>query len=118
MLGRLLRRLRAARAAAAADGTPAHAAPVPPLPAPVPMVLYTRPGCHLCEEMKREIGRARLGRATELREVDIDGDPALVARFDLSIPVLEIAGRVAFKGRLDAAALARKLERIVREERL
>lgn len=83
--------------------------------APLPLVLYTRPGCHLCEEMKAEIARVQTSRAFALREVNIDGDPALVERFGLSIPVLEIAGRVAFKGRLSAADLERKLARADRE---
>lgn len=83
--------------------------------APAPVTLYTRRGCHLCEEMKAEIARA--GRADEyaLREVDIDTDPALAERFGRSIPVLEIAGRVAFKGRLTAPEFRRKLERALRE---
>jgi hypothetical protein len=46
-----------------------------------------------------------------LREVDVDTDPALVERYGLSIPVLEIAGRAAFKGRLSPEDLARKLAR-------
>lgn len=86
-------------------------------PAPLPLVLYTRRGCHLCDEMKAEIARARPGAPFELREVDIDADPALVARHGRSIPVLEIAGRPAFKGRLTAAELEAKLARREREAR-
>jgi predicted DCC family thiol-disulfide oxidoreductase YuxK len=82
----------------------------------VPLVLYTRPGCHLCDEMKAEIARADLGRPYELREVNIDTDPALAARFGLSIPVLEIAGRVAFKARLERAELERKFARLTESE--
>jgi glutaredoxin len=75
------------------------------------LVLYTRPGCHLCEEMKAEISRARLGGSCTLEEVDIDSDPALVQRHGRSIPVLEIDGRPAFKGRCTAEELRRKVER-------
>jgi glutaredoxin len=82
---------------------------------PVPLVLYTRPGCHLCDEMKSELGRARPSRELVLSEVDIETDPELEERFGRSIPVLEIAGRVAFKGRLTAADFERKLERIAGE---
>jgi len=82
---------------------------------PVPMVLYTRPGCHLCEEMKREIARARLRRPYSLTEVDIDSDPALAAEHGQSIPVLTIGGRKAFKARLNAAELERKFERLAAE---
>lgn len=82
---------------------------------PVPVVLYTRAGCHLCEDMKAEIARAGARELYALREVDVDVDPALVERFGRSVPVLEIAGRTAFKGRLTAAEFHRKLERARRE---
>ena len=84
---------------------------------PVPVVLYTRAGCHLCEEMKAEVARARTAVPYELREVDVDSDPALAQLHGLSIPVLEIDGRPAFKGRLAAADFARKLERRAGERR-
>lgn len=77
------------------------------------LVLYTRPGCHLCELMKEEIARARLGACT-LEEVDVDTDPALAERHGRSIPVLEIDGHVAFKGRCTADELRRKVERVRR----
>jgi thioredoxin-like negative regulator of GroEL len=75
------------------------------------LVLYTRPGCHLCDEMKAEIARARLGGACEVAEVDVDSDPVLAGRYGLSIPVLELDGRPLFKGRCTAEDLRRKLER-------
>ena len=83
---------------------------------PLELVLYTRAGCHLCDAMKAEFERARLGKTCTLREVDIDADPALVAKYDRSVPVLEIAGRAAFKGRATAEEIARKVERALREQ--
>jgi thioredoxin-like negative regulator of GroEL len=79
------------------------------------LVLYSRPGCHLCDEMKAEIARARLGSSCALAEVDVDSDPVLAGRFGLSIPVLELEGRPLFKGRCTAAELERKVERARRE---
>lgn len=84
---------------------------------PIELVLYTRQGCHLCDEMKREIEGADAGKRCTLREVDIDRDPALVQRFGRSIPVLAIDGHVAFKGRLTSSELLRKLERAARAKR-
>ena len=83
--------------------------------APVPMVLYTRAGCHLCDVMKAEIGRARLGRPFALEEVDIGGDPELEREHGRSIPVLAIGGRTAFKGRLERGELERKFARLAAE---
>jgi len=70
---------------------------------PVPVRLYTRADCPLCDAMKRELARARPGVRYALSEVDIAADAELTGRFGRSIPVLEIAGHVAFKGRLTAA---------------
>lgn len=87
---------------------------------PLALVLYTRASCPLCDEMKAEIVRAdlgnRLGVRCEVREVDVDGDPDLVARYGQSVPVLEIDGRAVFKGRLTAEDLERKVRR-ARSER-
>jgi glutaredoxin len=82
---------------------------------PVPVRLYSRPGCHLCDVMKTELSRARLSRRFELEEVDIDRDDDLRRRFGHSIPVLEIGGRIAFKGRLTVPELERKFERLAGE---
>ena len=81
---------------------------------PLRVVLYTKAGCCLCDEMKAELACADLADRYELTEVDIETDPALVERFGRSIPVLEIEGRVAFKGRLTSADFARKLDALVR----
>jgi glutaredoxin len=97
MLGKLLSRLRRARR--------------PPLA----LVLYTKRDCPLCDEMKHELGRARVPFPFRLTEVDIEREPELLARHGRSLPVLEIAGRVAFKGRLTAADLERRLARAWRE---
>lgn len=83
---------------------------------PVPLVLYTRAGCGLCDEMLAVIERTPLGRAHVLSQVDITSDPELLAAYSRSIPVLSIAGRIAFKGRMDADAFRRKFARLAREE--
>jgi hypothetical protein len=83
---------------------------------PLELVLYTRAGCHLCDVMKAEIERAKLGRTCTLREVDIDSDLALEETYGRSVPVLEIAGRAAFKGRATAEEIARKVERALHEQ--
>jgi len=64
--------------------------------------------------MKAELGRAALPPFV-LEELDITRDPELLARHGLSIPVLAIEGRAAFKGRLTAAELERKLARRLAE---
>lgn len=82
---------------------------------PLRLTLYTRADCPLCDEMKAELARVRGGPAFELEVLDIGGDPALEARHGLSIPVLAIEGRPAFKGRLTAGDLRAKLARRAQE---
>jgi hypothetical protein len=65
--------------------------------------------------MKREIARADGALLDRLREIDVDSDPVLAARYGESVPVLAIDGRVAFKVRLTAPELLQKLERARRE---
>jgi len=79
-------------------------------PEPVPLTLYSRPGCHLCEVMKAQIAEAALARPYALEEIDISGDARLSKLYSLRIPVLAIAGRVAFEGQLEAGELARVFE--------
>ncbi|MGE3313874.1 MAG: glutaredoxin family protein [Planctomycetaceae bacterium] len=73
------------------------------------VVLYTRVGCHLCEEMKSTLERYR-SFLPDIEEIDIDGDPALAARFTECVPVLEIDGKVRFRGRLNEILLRRLIE--------
>ena len=77
---------------------------------PLPVVLYTRANCPLCDEMQAEISRAGREGHYELRKVDVDAERALKKEFGLRIPVLEIAGRVEFEGRLTAAEFRVRLD--------
>jgi hypothetical protein len=75
------------------------------------LTLYSRFDCCLCEEMKAVIAQVRQGMPLELEEIDISLDPELEARFGQEIPVLFVNGRKAFKYRLTASELRRRLAR-------
>jgi glutaredoxin len=68
------------------------------------VILYSKPGCHLCEVMKAEMAKAGCGELYELEEINIESDPALLARYRNEIPVLVIDGSEVFKHRLSAEA--------------
>lgn len=72
--------------------------------------LYGRPGCHLCADMRAALEEFRDELGFSLREVDIDADPDLVARFGTLIPVLVMGGREICHYHLDPTALRRALE--------
>ncbi len=67
------------------------------------VVLYTTPGCHLCDDA-RELLKAT---GVPFREVDASGDST---RF-LRTPVIEADGVVAGEGEIDPALLRRALRR-------
>lgn len=68
-------------------------------------ILYTRVGCHLCDDAKEVLIRHGL----LVQERDIDSDPELRAKFDVCVPVVEIDGKIRFRGRVDEILLARLL---------
>ncbi len=70
------------------------------------VILYTRTGCHLCDEAQQTL--AEHGLRPEL--VDIGTSPALRDQFDTCVPVVEIDGKVRFRGHVDALLLKRLLK--------
>jgi Glutaredoxin-like domain (DUF836) len=77
---------------------------------PLDVTLYTRPGCHLCEEAKAQIGPLIRGAGGRLHEVNIDADPALRQRYDWDVPVLFLGSRKVAKHRVDLEQFRRQLE--------
>ena len=75
----------------------------------VDVVLYTKPGCCLCDTVKAQLGKLRAMRAFELREINILEDSAAYEKFHEEIPVVFIGGRKAFKYHLDEKAFLRRL---------
>ena len=75
------------------------------------LTLFSRPGCHLCEDMKAVVARVIQGMETPVTidEVDISTDADLEARYGVEIPVLLIDGRKAAKYRIREDALRRML---------
>ena len=83
----------------------------PPLP---DLILYSRPGCHLCDEARELIQQLLDDRrhgdlpVPTLTEIDIESDPDLERRFFTTIPVVELGDR-----RLELATSAAKLRRLL-----
>jgi len=77
------------------------------------VTLYTRPGCHLCDEALEAIVALRDGpRPFELREVNIDTDDELHARFLERIPVVEVDGEIVSELHLDRDRLVASLDTV------
>ena len=78
---------------------------------PIELILYSRPGCGLCEEMKELIAQVLEDFEARLHEVDVSGDPDLEADYGEQIPVLLIDGKKAFKFRTTRDALWERLRK-------
>src|SRR4051812_38164015 len=60
------------------------------------VTIYSRPGCHLCDDMKDLVRKVAATVPLTLEDIDIYGDDELEARYGLEIPVLFVEGeRVA-----------------------
>ncbi|MFO0949361.1 MAG: glutaredoxin family protein [Planctomycetota bacterium] len=73
------------------------------------VVLYTRKGCHLCDDAKVVL-RRYLRRNEQIEEIDIDERTEFLADHHEWIPVVEIDGVIRFRGQINEVLLKRLLE--------
>lgn len=73
------------------------------------VTLYTRQGCHLCDEAHRVLERARRRAQFRLDVVDVDRDEELRRRYGEEVPVIVIDGQEAFKHTLEEGAFLARL---------
>ena len=73
------------------------------------VTLYSRPGCHLCDEAREVLETLRVQAPFTLDEVDITRDDALHARYLERIPVIALDGEELFDYEVDGAALLRRI---------
>jgi hypothetical protein len=71
------------------------------------VTIYSRPHCHLCDEMKALVARVARSLPMTITHVDISGDPDLEARYGIEVPVLVVEGKKAAKYRVTEEELAR-----------
>jgi glutaredoxin len=74
------------------------------------VTLYSRPGCHLCEEAKAAIAPVLREFGAVLHEVNIDEDAVLKERYGWDVPVIFIGTHKAAKHRVDLAQFRRQLQ--------
>jgi glutaredoxin len=76
---------------------------------PREVTLYTRPGCHLCEEAKAAIAPLLHEFGASLREVNIDEDSVLRERYGWDLPVIFLGARKVAKHRVNVKQFRRQL---------
>lgn len=78
------------------------------------VTIYSKPGCHLCDEAKANILAAGCNDDFTIVEVNIEEDALLKERFRYDIPVIFINGIKVFKHRVDRGEFKEKLRRMAR----
>jgi glutaredoxin len=76
----------------------------------IEVVVYSKPGCCLCDEVKAKLEALQASHAFNLREVNILEDPEAHRKFKEETPVVFINGKKAFKYYLDEKQFLKKLE--------
>ena len=65
------------------------------------VIIYSRPGCHLCDEAKAAIMAAGCSDQFTLEEVNIESDDELLRKYKYDIPVIAIDGVETFIHRVN-----------------
>jgi glutaredoxin len=73
------------------------------------VTLYSRPGCHLCEDARAALERVAARAPFAIDEIDITTDDALHARYLERIPVVALDGQELFEFFVDEDSLERVL---------
>lgn len=81
----------------------------------VHVTIYSKPGCHLCDEAKEAIQSAGCGDQFTLTEINIETDPELMAKYRYDIPVIAINGVDTFMHRVDPADFRDKVMQVGKE---
>lgn len=79
------------------------------LAGPRDVTMYSRPGCHLCDQAKAEMAPLLAEFGARLFEVNIDEQPELRAHYDQDVPVIFLAARKIAKHRVDPDQFRRQL---------
>jgi glutaredoxin len=72
--------------------------------------IYSRPGCHLCDDAKEIIDRVRRRVPFALRVINVESDARLEKQYGEHIPVVLINGRMAFEYHVDEAEFEEKVK--------
>ena len=76
----------------------------------IQVTIYSKPGCHLCEEVEAMIRQVQRRRPFELEIRDILDDPSELERYQYAIPVITLNGREIARYRLDESTFQSHLD--------
>ena len=74
------------------------------------VIIYSRPGCHLCDDAKAVIQNAGVSHLFTLEEINIESDDELLRKYKYDIPVVTIDGVERFRHHVQIEAFRQILE--------
>lgn len=74
------------------------------------VTIYSKPGCHLCDEAKDALFSSRCRDRFDLREINIEEDAELFEKYKFEIPVIFIGDWKAFKYRITEEEFCNRLQ--------
>ena len=77
------------------------------------LTLYSKPGCHLCEDLAGMLAEVQSEVGFTVEEIDITGDAALFARYRYEIPVLRMGAVEIARGRIGERDLLERLNAVI-----
>jgi hypothetical protein len=77
------------------------------------VTLYSKAGCHLCDEARAHLEDAAADYPLDIAEVDIRRDPELFERYRYRIPVITVDGVECLEGRIEAVDVRDLFERLL-----
>ena len=77
------------------------------------VIVYSRPGCHLCDEAKAVIQNAGCSDQFTLEEINIESDDELLRKYKYDIPVVTIDGIEAFRHRVNPEQFRKSIKESV-----
>ena len=80
------------------------------MPEPIRIEIYSRPGCHLCDQARAVIEELRGKYAMTLRSINVETNADLETRYGMDIPVVFMNGEEAFRHRVTLSEFERKLK--------
>jgi len=80
------------------------------MPEPIRIDIYSRPGCHLCDEAARVIQHYRGKIPVVLNTINVESSEDLESKYGMDIPVVMVNGDEAFRHRVNGPELERKLK--------
>jgi len=75
----------------------------------ITFTVYSRHGCHLCEDLLQQLYALQQAHVFNIEEIDVDSSPQLSERYGQQVPVVTCGNQQLCHYFLDQAAILQRL---------